>query len=78
MAEFIPEAGTASEKEPTTAKVIATVEEALNAALTAKGEEKEEYNPFMVNRGLSYFQDTILYARLQAFEYLRDLNSPSF
>ena len=23
---------------------------------------EEEYNPFMVNRGLSYFQDTVLYA----------------
>ena len=23
---------------------------------------EDEYNPFMVNRGLSYFQDTILYA----------------
>lgn len=49
MAEFIPEAGTASEKEPTTAKVIATVEEALSAALTAKVEEKEDYDPFRFN-----------------------------
>lgn len=23
---------------------------------------EDEYNPFMVNRGLSYFQDTVLYA----------------
>ena len=49
MGEFIPEAGIASEKEPTTAKAITTVEEALNAALAAKVEEKDEYDPFKFN-----------------------------
>jgi hypothetical protein len=49
MAEFIPEAGIASEKEPTTAKVITTVEEVLSSALADKVEEKEDYDPFGFN-----------------------------
>jgi len=40
----------------------------INSITTSKknlideGEPESSYNPFMVNRGLSYFPDTILYA----------------
>ena len=30
--------------------------------LIAEGEPESSYNPFMVNRGLSYFVDTVMYA----------------
>lgn len=30
--------------------------------LIAEGEREQDYSPFMVNRGLSYFPDTILHA----------------